>query len=80
MKKAIAELDKPRMRELLDQAKELEIDNDDTILEARRLCFAILDSDFRALQFKQAFDTKNLDQLKSLIQVCQDQGTSKQWH
>jgi hypothetical protein len=80
MKKAIAELDKPRMRELLDQAKELEIDNDDTILEARRLCFGILDSDFRALQFKQAFDTKNLDQLKSLIQVCQDQGTSKQWH
>jgi hypothetical protein len=77
LRKAITDLDRPRMKELLEQARDLELDVDDTILEARKLCFGILDSDFRSLQFKKAIEQKDIEQLKNLISVSLEQRTSK---
>lgn len=78
LKKAVEDLDRPRMKELLEEAREVDMEVDDVILQARKLCYGMLDVDFRSLQFKRAMEKKDLDKLKSLISLCQEMGSNEE--
>jgi hypothetical protein len=77
LKKAVENLDRPKMKELLEEARALDVEVDETILNARKLCYGMLDSDFRSLQFKLAIEQKDSATLKNLISISQDARTSK---
>jgi myosin-5 len=76
LKKAVDDLDRAKMKQLLEEARELDLEVEETILAARKYCYGMLDSDFRSLQFKKAMEKKDVEGLKSLIAMCQEARTS----
>eukprot|EP00475_Leptophrys_vorax_P001557 TRINITY_DN10852_c0_g1_i3.p1 TRINITY_DN10852_c0_g1~~TRINITY_DN10852_c0_g1_i3.p1 ORF type:complete len:477 (-),score=136.89 TRINITY_DN10852_c0_g1_i3:83-1360(-) len=64
------------MKQLLEEARELDLEVDETILAARKYCYGMLDSDFRSLQIKRAIELKDVEGLKSLIAICQEARTN----
>jgi hypothetical protein len=79
LKKAVDDLDKARMKELLQEARENDLETDDLLIEARRLCYEFNDEKFRSLEFDRAKKLNDRKKLKELIKTASKFKTSNTW-
>jgi myosin heavy subunit len=80
IQKALNDLDREKLKELLSQARDADMEPDDNILKARKICFGCSDEEFRALLMQKYIEKKEISKIQTLIAECVKLGTSKSFY
>jgi myosin heavy subunit len=76
LKKAVEDLDRDRMRDLLTQARDEDIEPEEIILKARKICYGSTEEEFKSLLMKKFIDRQDVEAVKNLIAQCTELQTS----